>query len=154
MRALLQRVSRAEVRVDGQSVGAIGKGILVFAGVAAGDGELQFRWVIDKIRGLRIFDDPQGRMNLSVEEVGGAILLVSQFTLFGECRKGRRPDFTGAAPVAQAGPLFERFVELFRQTGLVVETGTFRAMMDVELVNDGPVTLLLENPGDFPLSKR
>lgn len=153
MRALLQRVSRAEVRVDGKVTGAIGRGILVFAGIGAGDSDLQFRWMIDKIRGLRIFDDAQGKMNLSVEDIGGAILVVSQFTLFGDCRKGRRPDFTGAAPVAVAADLYERFVAMFRQTGLPVETGVFRAMMDVDLVNDGPVTLFLENPPENTSNK-
>lgn len=146
MRVVLQRVKSARVCVEGRVVGEIDRGLLILAAIAATDGPPDLLWMVEKLKTLRVFDDAEGKMNLSLEDVGGAVLLVSQFTLFGECRKGRRPDFTGAAPVAQAAALFDHFVKLFRETGLKVETGVFRAMMDVELVNDGPVTLILESP--------
>lgn len=144
MRVLLQRVSRAEVRVDGESVGAIGRGHLLFVGFAEGDGEEALEWMADKVAGLRVFPDEEGRMNRSLEDVGGSLLVVSQFTLYGDTRKGRRPSFVGAAEPEVAIPLYERFVELLRARAAEVRTGTFGAMMDVELVNDGPVTLMLE----------
>ncbi|HWO90122.1 MAG TPA: D-aminoacyl-tRNA deacylase [Gemmatimonadales bacterium] len=144
MRAVVQRVSRAAVRVDGQTVGAIGRGFLVLAGFTAGDGEPQLDWMAEKIAGLRVFSDSEGRMNLALADVDGACLVVSQFTLYGDAQKGRRPSFVQAAPPDVAEPLYERFVSLLRRRGVRVETGRFGAMMDVELVNDGPVTLILE----------
>lgn len=144
MRVVLQRVSRAAVRVDGQAVGAIGRGFVVLAGFAPADTEPALAWMAEKVAGLRLFADAEGKMNLPLAEVGGALLVVSQFTLYGDASKGRRPSFVGAAPPAQAEQLYERFVALLRERGLTVETGRFGAMMDVELVNDGPVTLVLE----------
>ncbi len=144
MRVVLQRVSRAAVRIDGQTVGAIGRGFVVLAGFAPPDGESALAWMADKIAGLRVFADAEGKMNLPLSEVGGAVLVISQFTLFGDASKGRRPSFVDAAPPAQAEALYERFVAMLRERGLAVETGRFGAMMDVELVNDGPVTLILE----------
>ncbi|MGD0483189.1 MAG: D-aminoacyl-tRNA deacylase [Gemmatimonadales bacterium] len=146
MRAVVQRVSRAAVRVDGETVGAIGRGLVVLAGFAPGDDELVLAWMADKLAGLRVFGDAEGKMNLGIQEAGGAMLVVSQFTLYGDASKGRRPSFIGAAPPEQAEALYDRFVTLLRERGVQVETGRFRAMMDVELVNDGPVTLLLERP--------
>ncbi len=144
MRVVLQRVSRAAVRVDGQTVGAIGRGFLVLAGFAPGDGEPTLAWMAEKIAGLRVFTDAEGKMNLPLAEVGGAVLAISQFTLYGDAAKGRRPSFTDAAPPAVAEPLYQRFVELLRQARVPVETGKFGAVMEVELVNDGPVTLVIE----------
>lgn len=144
MRVVLQRVARARVTVDGRVVGEIGRGLLLLAGFTDGDTEETLRWMADKVVGLRVFTDAEGKMNLSVEEVGGAVLVVSQFTLYGDARKGRRPSFVEAARPEVAVPLYERFVELLRATGRPVETGEFGAMMQVELVNDGPVTLVLE----------
>ena len=144
MRALLQRVSRAEVRIDGRSVGRIGKGLLVLVGFTHSDGEEQLAWMADKIIGLRIFGDAEQKMNLGLTDVGGALLVVSQFTLYGNSEKGRRPSFIDAARPEQAIPLYERFVAILRERGVTTETGEFGAMMDVELVNDGPVTLWLE----------
>ena len=144
MRVLVQRVSRAAVRVDGQTVGAIGRGFLVLAGFRPGDGDEQLRWMAEKVFGLRVFGDADGKMNLALAEAGGSLLVVSQFTLYGDASKGRRPSFIDAAPPAVAEPLYERFVALLREQGATVETGRFGAMMDVELVNDGPVTLMLE----------
>jgi D-tyrosyl-tRNA(Tyr) deacylase len=141
---LLQRVSRAEVRVDGRVTGRIGQGLLVLVGFTHSDGEDQLAWMADKIAGLRIFGDAEQKMNLAVTDVGGAVLVVSQFTLYGNAEKGRRPSFIDAARPEQAIPLYERFVALFRDRGIPTETGEFGAMMDVELVNDGPVTLWLE----------
>ncbi len=146
MRAVVQRVSRAAVRVDGETVGAIGRGFVVLAGFAPTDGEPALAWMADKLVGLRVFADAEDKMNLAVGDVGGALLVVSQFTLYGDVSKGRRPSFIGAAPPEQAEALYDRFVALLRERGVRVETGRFRAMMDVELVNDGPVTLLLERP--------
>jgi len=140
----VQRVSRAAVRVDGQTVGAIGRGFLVLAGFRAGDGEPALAWMADKLAGLRVFTDADGKMNLALGDVGGALLVVSQFTLYGDVQKGRRPSFIDAAPPEVAEPLYERFVAMLRARGLPAETGRFGAMMDVELVNDGPVTLVIE----------
>ena len=146
MRAVVQRVSRAAVRVGDETVGAIGRGFVVLAGFAPGDDEPVLAWMADKLAGLRVFGDAEGKMNLGIQDVGGAMLVVSQFTLYGDASKGRRPSFIGAAPPEQAEALYDRFVALLRERGVRVETGRFRAMMDVELVNDGPVTLLLERP--------
>ncbi|HZH79685.1 MAG TPA: D-aminoacyl-tRNA deacylase [Gemmatimonadales bacterium] len=148
MRVVLQRVSRAAVRVNGRVAGSIGVGFVVLAGFAPSDGEDVLAWMTDKILGLRVFADAEGKMNLALADVGGAVLVVSQFTLYGDAQKGRRPSFVDAAPPAVAIPLYERFVALLRErgagSGTKVETGEFGAMMDVELVNDGPVTLILE----------
>jgi len=144
MRVLLQRVSRAEVRVEGRVTGAIGTGFLLLVGLTHADSEAQAQWMAEKVAGLRLFGDADGKMNLALDDVGGAVLVVSQFTLYGDAQKGRRPSFIDAARPEQAVPLYERFVALLRERGLRVETGEFGAMMDVELVNDGPVTLWLE----------
>lgn len=144
MRCVLQRVSRASVTVDGQTVGAIGRGFLLLVGVTHTDGPADADWLARKVAGLRIFEDAAGKMNLGLADVGGAVLVVSQFTLYGDARKGRRPDFLQAARPEQAEPLLEYFVVRLRSEGLRVETGQFRAMMAVELVNDGPVTLWLD----------
>jgi D-tyrosyl-tRNA(Tyr) deacylase len=145
MRAVIQRVSRASVTVDEQVTGAIGAGILVLLGVAKGDEEKDADFLLDKIHGLRMFPDEQGKMNLSLADIGGSLLVVSQFTLLGDCRKGRRPSFTDAAPVEEARRLYEYFVRKGRERGVQVETGVFQASMQVELVNSGPVTFLLES---------
>ena len=149
MRVVLQRVSRAEVRVDGRVTGKIGAGFLVLVGFAPTDSDDALVWMADKILGLRVFGDPAGKMNLALADVHGGILVVSQFTLYGDVQKGRRPSFIDAAPPEVAIPLYERFVALMRErgagSGVQVATGEFGAMMDVELVNDGPVTLILEN---------
>ncbi len=144
MRACVQRVSRAEVRIAGQVVGRIGPGMLVLLGVAAGDTAAEAQLLARKTAGLRIFEDPQGKMNLSLGEVGGSMLVVSQFTLLGDCRKGRRPSFIAAAPPDVAESLYNVFVEAVRKEKVPVATGRFRQHMEVELVNDGPVTLLLD----------
>ena len=144
MRACIQRVSEAAVRVDGTTVGSIQQGLLVLLGVAQGDDASAMRLLADKIIDLRIFPDAQGRMNLGLRDVDGAMLVVSQFTLLGDCRKGRRPSFTDAAPPDLAESLYAEFVEHVRQQGVVVATGLFAANMRVALVNDGPVTLWLD----------
>lgn len=145
MRVLLQRVSRAEVRIDGHVVGRIAGGLLLLVGFREGDGAEEVAWMAEKVVGLRIFGDAEGKMNLSLDEVGGDVLVVSQFTLYGDVRKGRRPSFVGAAPPEIAVPLYEGFVTaLENRTNGTVETGEFGAAMAVDLVNDGPVTLLLE----------
>jgi len=148
VRVVLQRVSRATVRVGERVVGKIGVGFVVLAGFAPSDGEDVLAWMADKILGLRVFADAEGKMNLALADVRGAVLVVSQFTLYGDAQKGRRPSFVDAAPPAVAIPLYERFVALLRErgagSGTKVETGEFGAMMEVELVNDGPVTLILE----------
>jgi D-tyrosyl-tRNA(Tyr) deacylase len=146
MRAVVQRVSRAGVTIDGEVVGAVGRGLLVLLGVAPSDTEAEARWLADKVVGLRIFPDADGKMNRDVAEAGGGVLAVSQFTLYGDCRKGRRPSFVGAAAPDLAEPLYEAFVAALRAHGVPVATGRFGAMMQVELVNDGPVTLLLDAP--------
>lgn len=151
MKVLIQRVARAEVRVGGRSVGAIGRGLLVFVGVESMDGEDDADGYAAKTCELRIFGDDEGRMNRSVEEVGGEVLVVSQFTLVSSTRRGRRPSFEGAAGPEQAERLYDRFVAAVRSRGLRAATGTFRAMMEVELVNDGPVTILLD-PRERPAS--
>jgi D-tyrosyl-tRNA(Tyr) deacylase len=145
MRAVVQRVSRAEVRVEGAIAGSVGRGLLVLLGVAAGDGEEEARFLAGKVAGLRVFDDSAGKMNLSVAEVGGGVLVVSQFTLLADVRKGNRPSFGGAAPPEDAKALYQRFCALLREKGLEVAAGVFRAHMEVELVNDGPVTILLDS---------
>ena len=144
MRIVLQRVSRAEVRVGGRVTGRIEAGFLLLVGFAVVDTPDALTWMADKIAGLRLFADAEGKMNLDLTEVGGAILVVSQFTLYGDVSKGRRPSFIGAARPEAAVPLYERFIELLRERGFRVQTGEFGAMMDVDLVNDGPVTLWLE----------
>jgi D-tyrosyl-tRNA(Tyr) deacylase len=144
MRVVLQRVTRARVTVEGRVTGEIGRGLLLLAGFTDGDTDETLRWMADKVVGLRVFTDAEGKMNLSVEETGGAVLVVSQFTLYGDARKGRRPSFVDAARPETAIPLYERFVEMLREAGRPVQTGEFGAMMQVELVNDGPVTLVLE----------
>ena len=144
MRAVVQRVSQASVTVDNQVVSAIGRGFLVLLGITHDDGEVEAAWLVRKIAGLRIFEDEEGKFNRAPADVDGAVLVVSQFTLYGDARKGRRPSFTEAARPEQAEPLCDRFVELLRAKGIAVETGVFGAMMAVSLVNDGPVTLLLD----------
>ena len=145
MRALIQRVSEASVAVDGDVVGDIGHGVVVLVGVTHGDTEEEARWLARKIAGLRIFEDPEGRMNVGLLDAGGEALVVSQFTLLGDCRKGRRPSFINAAGPDDANALYKRFVGLVRQKGISVQTGQFQAMMAVALINDGPVTLILES---------
>lgn len=145
MRALIQRVSRASVTVEGQEVAAIGHGYLVLLGVARGDGQAQARWLARKIAGLRLFEDDAGKMNLSLADVQGAVLAVSQFTLYGDARKGRRPSFTQAAEPVLAQELYDIFCDLLAAEGVPVEKGIFQAHMEVALVNDGPVTLWLES---------
>lgn len=144
MKACIQRVRWARVRVNGETVGEIGPGLLVLLGVASDDTEKEAQSLASKVLGLRIFEDQEGKMNLSAHEVGGAILVVSQFTLLADCRRGRRPSFTEAAPPDRANKLCEHFVELVRKSGLPVATGRFREHMEVELLNDGPVTILLD----------
>jgi D-tyrosyl-tRNA(Tyr) deacylase len=144
MRLVLQRVSRASVTIAGRRVGAIETGFLLLAGFTHTDTPEQAVWMAEKVTGLRIFSDPEGKMNLGLGEVGGAVLVVSQFTLYGDSAKGRRPSFIDAARPEQAIPLYERFCAELRGRGLRVETGEFGAEMQVELVNDGPVTLILE----------
>ncbi|HEY9825671.1 MAG TPA: D-aminoacyl-tRNA deacylase [Stenomitos sp.] len=144
MRVLVQRVTASSVTVDGVVVGQIERGLTVLVGIAATDTEAELDWMARKVLGLRVFTKQgQDRWDCSVEEVQGELLVVSQFTLYGDCRKGRRPSFDSAAPPAQAEPLFNRFVEKLRQSGLKVETGRFGAMMQVAIANDGPVTLWL-----------
>ena len=145
MRACIQRVSSARVRVEGETVGEIGRGLLVLLGVAAGDGPTELRWMVDKVVGLRVFDDGEGKMNLALADVGGELLVVSQFTLLGDCRKGRRPSFIDAAPPEMAERMYEEFVAAAREAEIRVATGKFRTHMEVALVNDGPVTLLLDS---------
>jgi D-tyrosyl-tRNA(Tyr) deacylase len=149
MKAVLQRVSRASVVVEGQVVGQIGRGLLVLLGVEQDDTEADAQQLADKAVQLRIFDDADGKMNLALADVGGAMLVVSQFTLLGDCRKGRRPSFIQAAPPELAERLYETFAAAVGVQGIPVQTGVFRAMMQVELVNDGPVTLLLDSRKRF-----
>jgi D-tyrosyl-tRNA(Tyr) deacylase len=149
VRAVVQRVSRARVVVSGAVSGEIGSGLLVLLGVAAGDGPADVEYVAGKTRELRIFPDEGGRLNRSIQESGGSVLVVSQFTLLGDCRKGRRPSFDAAAPAALARSLYEDFVARLREAGLDVRTGVFQADMDVEVVNHGPVTLLVDSRREF-----
>jgi D-tyrosyl-tRNA(Tyr) deacylase len=149
VRAVVQRVASASVRVDGRLTGAIDRGLLVFLGVGSQDGPGDVSYVAGKIRDLRIFPDDAGKMNRDVAEAGGAVLLVSQFTLFGDARNGRRPSFVASAPPELARTLYEAVAAALRERGLRVETGEFRAHMDVSLVNDGPVTILLDSTRQF-----
>jgi D-tyrosyl-tRNA(Tyr) deacylase len=144
MRAVIQRVSRAKVSIAGETAGEIGPGLLVLLGITHDDTPAQARWLAEKIAGLRIFGDTDGKMNRDVAEVGGGVLIVSQFTLYGDCRKGRRPSFIEAAPPPVAIPLYEEFVNAVKALGVPVATGRFGADMQVELVNDGPVTVILD----------
>ncbi|MBI5484980.1 MAG: D-tyrosyl-tRNA(Tyr) deacylase [Deltaproteobacteria bacterium] len=144
MKAVIQRVKSASVTVEEKVAGRIGQGIMVLLGIEKGDSEAQADWLAEKIAGLRIFSDQQGKMNLSVLDIGGALLVVSQFTLAGNCSKGKRPSFDTAAPPEEGQRLYEYFVGAARRLGLPVETGIFQADMQVELVNDGPVTFVLE----------
>jgi D-tyrosyl-tRNA(Tyr) deacylase len=146
MRAVVQRVRSSKVVVSDKVVGEIGRGLLVFLGIRTGDTIDQARWLADKIVGLRIFEDDQGKMNVSVADAGGSVLVVSQFTLYGDCSKGRRPSFIDAARPEVAEPLYEAFANAIRLQGVPVATGEFGAMMQVELVNDGPVTVILDSP--------
>ena len=149
MRVVIQRVSEASVTVDQQTVGAIGQGLMVLLGVAQGDTSQEAKSLAEKTAGLRIFEDDAGKMNRSVEEIGGSLLVVSQFTLLGDCRKGRRPGFTDAAPPELADQLYEEYVAALRNRGVNVATGVFRADMQVALVNNGPVTMLLDSRKQF-----
>ncbi len=149
MRAVVQRVTRGEVRVAGAATGAIGPGLVVLLGVAGDDADDDARWMADKIAALRVFEDEAGKMNRSVVDARGGVLVVSQFTLLGDARKGNRPSFVDAAPPEAANALYERFCALLREKGLHVGTGVFRATMEVELVNDGPVTILLDSTKQF-----
>ena len=145
MRLVIQRVSRASVTVAGNIVGAIDRGFLVLAGVGLGDTDADAEWLAKKTAGLRVFEDAEGKMNLSLADAGGAALVVSQFTLYADCRKGNRPSFTAAAPPAEGERLYLDYVRRLRAAGLNVQTGVFRADMRVELVNDGPVTICLDS---------
>ena len=145
MRALIQRVTMASVRVDGSETGRIGPGLLLLLGVGAGDDDGDARYVVDKVTQLRIFADAEGRFNHSVLDAGGGLLVVSQFTLYADTRRGRRPDFTAAAAPSEAQQLYETAVAMFRETGLPVATGEFQAYMQVQLENDGPVTILVDS---------
>ncbi|MGG6313595.1 D-aminoacyl-tRNA deacylase [Paenibacillus macerans] len=147
MRVVVQRCREARVNVSGKTVGSIGQGLMLLVGVTHEDTERDAAYLAEKIAGLRIFEDEAGKMNLDVTEIGGAILSVSQFTLYGDCRKGKRPNFMAAARPETAEPLYERLNELLRDKGLKVETGVFGAEMDVELINWGPVTLIVDSPG-------
>ncbi len=146
MRAVVQRVSRASVAIDGTAVAQIGLGMLVLLAAAKGDGPEQIRWMADKLPGLRIFPDQDGKMNLGLTDTQGEMLVVSQFTLYGDCRKGKLPSYAGSAPHEEANRLYEEFVEALRAKGIPVRTGVFGAMMQVDLVNDGPVTLIVDSP--------
>jgi D-tyrosyl-tRNA(Tyr) deacylase len=149
MRAVVQRVSSARVTVNGEITGQIGLGLLVLLGVGRVDTEADASYLAEKIAGLRVFEDDQGKMNLSVQDVGGSVLAVSQFTLYGDARRGKRPSFDDAAPPEKARPLYEFFVDQIRAAGLRCETGRFQEVMNVELVNEGPVTILLDSAKAF-----
>lgn len=149
MRAVVQRVSRCRVTVDGKTAGEIGSGLLVLLGIGKSDNETATDYLAEKVLGLRIFEDDTGKMNLSVQDTRGEVLVVSQFTLYGDVRRGKRPSFDAAARPEDARRLYERFVEKLRAAGLRCETGVFQAMMDVELVNQGPVTILLDSEKSF-----
>jgi D-tyrosyl-tRNA(Tyr) deacylase len=149
MRAVVQRVSRAKVTVKGETAGEIGRGLLVLLGIGQTDTEADADYLADKIAGLRVFEDESGRMNLAAVDVNGAVLVISQFTLYGDVRRGKRPSFDAAAPPQRARELYEYLVQRIRTTGLRCETGRFQEMMQVELVNDGPVTILLDSTKAF-----
>ena len=149
MRAVVQRVSRARVRVNGQTTGEIGPGLLTLLGVGQGDTSKEADYLLDKIIHLRIFEDPEGKMNLSLRDAGGELMVISQFTLYADCRKGRRPSFTDAGPPGEAQKLYDYFVTAARTRGVKVATGIFQAIMEVELVNSGPVTILLDSSKNF-----
>lgn len=149
MRAVVQRAASASVRAGGREIARIGPGLVVLVGVSVRDTTTEGAWLAEKVRGLRIFSDGAGAMNRSVADVGGAVLAVSQFTLYGDARRGRRPGFIDAAPGGRAEPIFDAFVEVLRAAGVPVSTGSFGAMMEVELVNDGPVTILLDSERAF-----
>lgn len=149
MRAVAQRVSEAAVRVDGEVVGAITEGLLIYLGAGRGDGEAEVAYLANKIAGLRVFRDDEGKMSRSVEDVGGAVLVVSQFTLFGDVRKGRRPSFTGAEAPERANELYEAVCDQLAGRGIPVQKGRFRAMMDVSAVVDGPITILIDSEKTF-----
>ncbi|AZS16958.1 D-aminoacyl-tRNA deacylase [Paenibacillus lutimineralis] len=146
MKVVLQRCKEASVTVQGEVIGSIGQGLMLLVGITHEDTDKGAAYLAEKIAGLRIFEDKEGKMNLSVTDIGGAILSVSQFTLYGDCRKGKRPSFIAAARPEQAEPLYNRFNEMLREKGLVVETGQFGANMDVALTNWGPVTIVLDSP--------
>lgn len=149
MRAVIQRTTRASVTIDGKTTGSIGPGLVVLLGIHPEDGAKEIRWMADKIINLRIFEDDEGKMNRSLADTGGEMLIVSQFTLYGDCRKGRRPGYSSAAPPDIAEPLYHTFVEEITSRGIPAATGTFQAAMEVTLVNDGPVTLLLDSQKTF-----
>ena len=146
MRVVVQRVSRAAVHVDSETIADIGQGLLLLVGFSRDDAEADLAWMAEKVANLRIFDDPAGKLNRSLLDVGGQVLAVSQFTLYGDARKGRRPSFDASAPADIARPLFEKFVSSLTSRGIVCRSGQFQAVMQVDLVNDGPVTILLESP--------
>jgi D-tyrosyl-tRNA(Tyr) deacylase len=149
MRAVVQRVKSASVKVDGELVSEIGAGVLIFLGVAHEDTTTELEYIANKVANLRIFEDAEGKMNCSLLEAGGAALVVSQFTLYGDCRKGRRPSFIKAARPETANALYEQFITALEQQNIRTQGGTFQAMMDVELINDGPVTILLDSDKQF-----
>lgn len=146
MRVLVQRVSRAAVHIEGEAVAAIGPGLLLLVAFKDGDGDADLTWMADKVAHLRIFEDEAGKMNRSLFELGGQALVVSQFTLYGDARKGRRPSFDASAPADKARPLFEKFIDNLTSRGIETASGRFQAVMQVELVNDGPVTIMLDSP--------
>lgn len=149
MRAVIQRVKNASVDINGIKKGTISTGIVTFLGIHRSDDRQEITWMADKIINLRIFPDPDGKMNISLADINAEMLIVSQFTLYGDCRKGRRPGYSGAAPPEIAEPIYNRFVDEVRKKGIIAATGKFQAMMDVTLVNDGPVTLLLDSDKKF-----
>lgn len=149
MRAVIQRTTRASVTVNGTTTGSIGPGLVVLLGIHPGDGPAEIQWMAEKIINLRIFEDDDGKMNRSLADTGGEMLIVSQFTLYGDCRKGRRPGYSAAAPPDIAEPLYRSFVEQVSRRGIRTATGMFQAAMQLELVNDGPVTLLLDSDKAF-----
>lgn len=149
MRTVVQRVSKAQVSIEGDVKGVIGKGLVILLGIRREDTTKELQWLVDKVVHLRIFEDESGKMNKSLTDIGGEMLIVSQFTLYGDCRKGRRPGFSTAAPPAIAEPLYQLFIEEVKAKGITVATGTFQAEMQVELINDGPVTLLLDSEKKF-----
>ena len=149
MRAVIQRVTSASVKVDGELVSEIGTGLLIFLGVAHQDTETELQYIANKVANLRIFEDADGKMNLSLIDIGGSALVVSQFTLYGDCRKGRRPSFIDAARPDVANDLYEQFISVLKEMNIPTQGGTFQAMMDVQLINDGPVTILLDSNKQF-----